>query len=148
MSAGLRPTGRDAAPRTPAAIAAFTPRCRANSAKHRSSPAGACGQAACIAASPWAAASPRAAAAAVPAPATAPPAVPPPATAAPARPKDTTAAAATANTLRRFIDGLQPRSGRGLVAAGDGLVDLVARRVGGVHPQAHKGTGRRGERHL
>src|SRR5580658_2392528 len=160
MSAGLRPTGRDAAPRTPAAIAAFTPRCRANSTKQRSSPAGACGQAACIAASPgaaasprvaaspWAVASPRVAAAAVPEPATAAPAAPEPPTAAPARPKDTIAAAATANTLRRFIDGLQPGSGRGLVAAGDGLIDLVARRVGGVHPQAHKGTGRRGERHV
>src|SRR5580692_4420004 len=137
MSAGLRPTGRDAAPRTPAAIAAFTPRCRANRAKQRSSPAGACGHAACIALPPWAAASPRAGAAVLA-----------PATAAPARPKDTIAAAATANTLRRFIDGLQPGSGRGLVAAGDGLVDLVARRVGGIHPQAHKGTGRRGERHV
>src|ERR1700683_4558696 len=108
MSAGLRPTGRDAAPRTPAAIAAFTPRCRPNSAKQRSSPAGACGQAACLAAAPWGTASPRTAAAAVPEPATAAPAVPPPATAAPARPKDTIAAAATANTLRRFLDGDPP----------------------------------------
>src|SRR5580704_19364524 len=127
MSAGLRPTGRDAAPRTPAAIAAFTPRCRANSTKQRSSPAGACGQAACIAASPGAAASPRVAASpwAVASPRVAAAAVPEPATAAPARPKDTIAAAATANTLRRFIGRAPAWSGRGLVAAGDGLIDLV-----------------------